>query len=64
MCVCWSAVGIHPPIQPMHLPHAFEVHGSNLDHMPHLLTLQDAISAATGHARDIQKLRAVDHVVI
>ena len=47
-----------------HLPDAFEVHGPDLDHMPHLLALQDAVATTSGHSRDIQQLGAVDHVII
>lgn len=45
-------------------PYTFEVHGPNLDNMSSLLTLQDAISAASGHASNIEKLGAVDHVIV
>ena len=45
-------------------PDAFEVHWANLDNVSSLLTLQDTIPTATGHASDVQKLGAVDHVIV
>lgn len=40
------------------------MHGSNLDHMPHLLTLEYAVSPASGHAGDVQQLGAVYEVAV
>lgn len=50
--------------QSHHLPNTLEVHRTNLDHMARLLTLQDTIATTTRHASNIEKLRAIDHVVI
>lgn len=46
------------------LPDAFEMHRTNLDHMPCLFRLEYAITSATSHAGDIEQLSAVDEVVI
>jgi hypothetical protein len=40
------------------------MHGANLDHMPGLLALQNAVTTAARHSSDIQKLGAVDEVVV
>lgn len=45
-------------------PDALQVHRPNLHHMSHLLALEDAISPAPSHARNIQELGAIDHVII
>lgn len=47
-----------------HLPDTLEVHWANLDHVASLLALQDAIAATTGHASDVEELRAIDHVIV
>jgi hypothetical protein len=40
------------------------MHGANLDHMSGLLALQNAVTTASRHSSDIQKLGAVDEVVV
>ena len=45
-------------------PDTFEVHRADLDDMSGLLALQDTITAASRHARHIEQLSAVDHVVV
>lgn len=40
------------------------MHGSNFDHVPSLLTLQDSVSSSSGHASNVEKLSAVYHVVV
>lgn len=45
-------------------PHAFQVHWPNFDNVPDFFTLEDAVATPTSHPRYIQKLGAVDHVVI
>lgn len=45
-------------------PHALQVHGPDLHHMSDLLQLQDTVTASTRHLRHVQKLGAVDHVVV
>lgn len=40
------------------------MHRPDLHHVANLLTLQDTISTAPGHSRDVQKLGPIDHVVI
>ena len=45
-------------------PDTLQVHWSNFDNVSHFLALQDTISSPSGHTCNIQKLRAVDHVVI
>lgn len=45
-------------------PNTLEVHGSNFDDMSCLFTLEDAISAPSSHASNIEKLGTIDHVVI
>jgi hypothetical protein len=46
------------------LPDTFEVHRADFDNMTRLLALQDAISSASRHSGDIQKLGTVDHVIV
>lgn len=46
------------------LPDPFQVHRSDLDDMTRLFALQYPVSPATSHPRDVQKLGAVDHVVV
>lgn len=47
-----------------HLPHAFEMHRTNLYDMANLFTFEDTIPATTGHSGNIEKLGAIDHVVV
>ena len=46
------------------LPDAFQVHRANLDHMASFLTLQNPITAASCHPRDIQKFGPIDEMII
>lgn len=46
------------------LPDTFEVHWSYLHDVARLLAFQDTIATPTRHARDVEQLRAVYHVVI
>lgn len=46
------------------LPNSLKMHGSNLDHMSDLLALQDTVAATSGHTGHIEKLGAIDHVVV
>ena len=48
----------------MYLPNTFEMHGPNLHDMASLLALQDAIATSTRHTSDVEKFRAIDHVVV
>lgn len=45
-------------------PDALQMHRPNLHHMPHFLALENSISPAPSHARNIQELSAIDHVII
>lgn len=45
-------------------PHALEMHRANLDDMPNLLALQNAVTSPSSHASDVKQLGSVDHVVI
>ena len=47
-----------------HLPDAFKMHRSDLDNMPHLLALQDAVAPTSSHASNIEKFRSIDHVIV
>ena len=46
------------------LPYAFEVHWPNLDDIPNLFTFQNPVPTTSCHLRNIEKLRAVDHVIV
>lgn len=46
------------------VPDSFEVHRPNLDHMPSFLALQDTITPSSRHASNIEKLGAIDHVIV
>lgn len=46
------------------LPNAFQMHGPNLDDMSHFFTLQDTVSSPSSHPSNVQKLCAIDHVII
>lgn len=46
------------------LPDALEMHWSNLNDVPGLLALQDAVATASSHTGDVQKLGAIDHVIV
>ena len=48
----------------MRVPYAFEMHGANLDDMPHFLTLENSVPSASGHAGNIEEFGTVYHVVI
>ena len=47
-----------------YVPDALEMHRADLDDVPQFLALENAISSTSGHASDIQELRAVDHMII
>lgn len=51
-------------IRAHHVPHAFEMHRPDLDHMPRLFALEYAVSAASSHTSYIEQFCAVDHVII
>lgn len=46
------------------LPHALEMHRTNLDYLTQLFTLQYAISTTASHSRNVQEFCSVDHVVV
>lgn len=46
------------------IPDTLQVHGTNLDNMANLFTLQNSVSSSSRHAGHVQKLGAIDHVVI
>jgi hypothetical protein len=46
------------------LPDTLQVHGPDLNNMSCFFALENAISAASGHASNIKQFRAVDHVII
>lgn len=46
------------------IPDTLKVHRANLDDVTNFLALQDAVSSATGHARNVQQLGAINHVVV
>jgi hypothetical protein len=46
------------------LPYALQVHGTNLHDVLLFLALQNPVSTAAGHAYNIEKLCAINHVVI
>jgi hypothetical protein len=45
-------------------PDTFEMHWANLHNVPCLFALQNAVSSASCHTGNIQKLCAVDHMVV
>ena len=45
-------------------PDTFQVHRPNLHDVARLLALQNTITTSTRHASNIEKLRAVDHMVV
>lgn len=45
-------------------PHAFQMHRPDLDDVLLPFRLEDAVTAATRHASHIEKLSAIDHVVV
>lgn len=45
-------------------PDALQVHRTDLDDIPSLLTLEDTVTTPTSHACDIEQLGAIDHVII
>lgn len=46
------------------LPDALQVHGTNLYDVARLLALENAIPSSSGHASHVEKLRAVDKVIV
>lgn len=46
------------------LPDALQVHRADFHDMTDLLTLQDSIPSTAGHARNVEQLCTVDHVVV
>jgi hypothetical protein len=40
------------------------MHGANLDDVADLLALENAVAPAARHARHVQQLGAVDHVIV
>jgi len=58
---------LRKPIRPSNgesLPDTLQVHWSDLDDMSDLFTFQDAVTASASHARHVQQLGTVDHVVV
>jgi hypothetical protein len=45
-------------------PYTFQVHWTNLDHVPRLLALEYSVATTTRHSSDVQELRTVDHMII
>src|SRR5260370_35499407 len=45
-------------------PDALQMHWPNLHNMPHLFALENTISPASSHARNVQEFGAIDHVII
>lgn len=45
-------------------PNTLEVHWSNLDDIPNLLALQDAIAPASCHIGDVQQLGPINEAVV
>jgi hypothetical protein len=46
------------------LPDTLQMHRANLHNMSNFLALENSVTAATRHSRNVQKFCAVDHVVI
>ena len=46
------------------LPDAFQVHGPYLYYVLLFLGLEDAVSATSCHACDVEELGAIDHMVV
>jgi hypothetical protein len=46
------------------LPNAFQVHGSDLHHILLFFRLQNSVTATTSHARYVEELGAVYHMII
>jgi hypothetical protein len=46
------------------LPNTLEMHGADLNDMARLLAFQYAVTPTSCHSRNIQKLGAVDHVIV
>lgn len=46
------------------VPDTLQVHRANFHDVANLLTLEDSIPSATGHARNVEQLGTVDHVVV
>ena len=46
------------------LPNTLQVHWPNLDNVACLLALEDTVTSASCHASDVEKFRAVDHVIV
>lgn len=40
------------------------MHWADLDNMARLLAFQYAVTTTPGHSRDVEKLGAVDHVIV
>jgi hypothetical protein len=46
------------------LPDAFQMHWANLNNVLLLLTLENTITAASGHTSNIEKFGAVNHMIV
>jgi len=46
------------------LPDTFQMHWANLDHMLLLLTLENAITSASGHTSNVKELGSINHMVV
>lgn len=62
--VNWLVIRPSPTTLFQSSPNAFQVHGSNFDHMSHFFTLENAVSSPSGHSCYIQKLCAINHVIV
>jgi hypothetical protein len=45
-------------------PNTLEMHWANLDNVSHLFALENSIPTSTSHSRNVEKLGAIDHMVI
>lgn len=54
----------HGSLGQQYVPNAFQMHGPDLDHVPSLLRLQNAITSASSHPSNVEELCSIDEVVI
>ena len=47
-----------------YIPNPLEMHRTNFDNVSDFFGLEDTVSAASGHAGDIEQFRSVHHMVI
>ena len=53
-----------PRLAACFVPYAFKVHWTNFHDVSHLFALQDPIATTSRHAGDVEKLGAVDHMIV